>query len=128
MLQKLWPELACGGLPESVAVWEATRFGCDPSLAPAVRRRVVNEILCATQEFGVQRRLKGFVVVMPVRLLKFVIARAGYSVKLLGGQRMLGNLPAAAAWLEVSPEVLFRVRRRCAIQGSVLPRDLSAAA
>ncbi len=128
MLQRLWPEMARGSLPASAAVWEATRFGCDPSLDPRTRRRVVNEILCATQEFGVQHGLKGFLVVMPVRLLKFVVARAGYDVRLLGGERMLGKLPAVAAWLDVSPEILCRVRQRCAIPDPVLPADLSAAA
>ena len=128
MLQQLWPEMAREGLPESAAVWEATRFGCDPSLDPRTRRRVVNEILCATQEFGLQQRLKGLVVVMPVRLLKFVVAKAGYSVELLGGERLLGNLPAAAAYLEVSPEVLLRVRQRCAIPGPLLRAELPLAA
>ncbi len=128
MLKKLWPGMVRGELPESDAVWEATRFGCDPTLDPRARRRVVNEILCATLEFGIQHRLEGFLVVMPVRLLRSVIARAGYCVRVLGGERMLGNLPAAAAYLEVSPEVLGKVRRCCAMPGPVLPASLSVAA
>lgn len=128
MLQRLWPDMVRETLPKSDAVWEATRFGCDRTLDPRTRRRVVNEILCAALEFGVQRRVKGFLVVMPVGLLRSVIARAGYRVRLLGGERMLGHLPAAAAYLEVSPEVLLRVRRRCSLPGPLLPAELSVAA
>ena len=61
-------------------------------------------------------------------MLKFVVAKAGYSVELLGGERLLGNLPAAAAYLEVSPEVLLRVRQRCAIPGPLLRAELPLAA
>lgn len=128
MLQQLWPEMVQEGLPESAVVWEASRFGCDRSLEPQMRRRVVNEILCATQEFGVQRNLEGFLVVMPLRLLTTVVAKAGYAVRLLGGERMLGNLPATAAYLEVSPEILATVRQRCSLPGPLLPADLSAVA
>jgi acyl homoserine lactone synthase len=52
MLKKLWPDLVEGELPDSAAVWEATRFGCDHTLDASTRRRAVAELLCAMQEFG----------------------------------------------------------------------------
>lgn len=128
MLKKLWPDLVPGGLPESDSIWEATRFGCDQCLDATTRRRVVAEILCAMQEFGIMHGIKGYLAVMATRLLKCVVVKAGCDVTLLGPERVLGRLPAAAAYLTISPEVLSELRRRAAIAGSVLQADLSIAA
>ncbi|MEM8815285.1 MAG: acyl-homoserine-lactone synthase [Pseudomonadota bacterium] len=128
MLKTLWPDLVHDELPESAAVWEATRFGCDRSLDAATRRRVVAEIVCATQEFGLQRGISRYLTVMPLRLLRCVIEKAGCEVEVLGPERMLGNLPAVAASLAIRPDILAEIRRRGALPGPVLPADLSVAA
>lgn len=128
MLKKLWPDLMPGKLPESEAVWEATRFGCDRSLSNATRRRVVAEILCAMQEYGLMHGIERYLVVMPVRLLKRVVVKAGCQVRVLGLERQLGRLPAAAAYLKITPEVLTELQRRASITGSVLHHNISIAA
>lgn len=126
MLQKLWPDLVPGKLPESESVWEATRFGCDRNLDAATRRRAVAEILCAMQEFGIMRGINGYLAVMSSRLLKCVVVKAGCQVKVLGPERTFGHLPAAAAYLTISPEVLGELRRRADIAGTVLRADVSS--
>ena len=128
MLKKVWPELIVGKPPESDSVWEATRFGCDQTLDAATRRRAVAEILCAMQEFGIRQGIHRYLAVMPLRLLKCVVVKAGCEVSLLGPERTPGNLPAAALYLTVSPEVLAELRRRASIASPVLSSDLSVAA
>lgn len=120
MLKKLWPDMISGEPPESDCVWEATRFGCDQTLDEPMRRRVVAEILCAMQEFGIQHGISRYLAVMPPRLLRCVVVKAGCKVNVLGPERMLGNFPAAAAYLAIAPEVLTEVRRRASIAGPVL--------
>lgn len=128
MVQKLWPDLVTGELPNSDSIWEATRFGCDRSLGAKARRRVVAEILCAMQEFGLAQGIEHYLAVMSVRLMKRVVVDAGCPVELLGPERRLGRLPAAAAYLPVAGDVLAEMRRRAAIAGSVFRTDVSIAA
>ena len=128
MLKKFWPDMMSGEPPESDSVWEATRFGCDQSLDATTRKRVVAEILCAMQEFGIQNGINRYLAVMPLRLLKRVVVNAGCKVTVLGPEQMLGNLPAAASYLTVAPEVLAEVRRRASIAGPVLRTEMSVAA
>lgn len=128
MVQKLWPDLVSGELPASDAVWEATRFGCDQSLPAAARRRAVAEMLCAMQEFGLARGIESYLAVMPLRLLKCVVVKAGCEVSIPGPPRMIGRFPTVAAYLAVSTAVLGELRRRAAIAGPVLRTDVSVAA
>jgi len=128
MIQTLWPDLLGEQPPMSGCVWEATRFCCDPSLDAATRRRIVAEIICATQEFGLARGIRRYLTVMPQRLLKYVLERAGCEVEVLGPERMLGKLPAVAASLAIRPDILAEIRRRGALVRPVLQSDLSVAA
>lgn len=128
MLKKLWPDMISGELPESDSVWEATRFGCDSTVDARTRRRIVAEILCAMQEFGLQNGIERYLAVMPLRLLKRVVVKAGCEVMVLGSERKLGKLPAAAACLPIAPAILAEIRRRASIPGPVLRTDVSVAA
>lgn len=128
MLKKLWPDLVFGDLPNSNFVWEATRFGCEYSLGPSTRRKAVAEMLCAMQEFGLMREIKLYLAVMPVRLLKSVVVKAGCRVSILGPPRLIGRFPTIAAYLTVSGDVLAELRRRAAIGGPVLRTCHSIAA
>jgi N-acyl-L-homoserine lactone synthetase len=128
MLRKLWPDMVSDELPESDSIWEATRFGCDQSLSPPVRRRAVAEILCAMQEFGIMHGIERYLAVMPLRLLQCVVVKAGCQVQVLGPARLIGRFPTVAAYLTVSSDVLAELRRRAALRGAVLPNEVSIAA
>lgn len=128
MVKSLWPELVAGDLPESDAVWEVTRFGCDHSLDSGTRRRAVAEILCAMQEFGLARGIEGYLVVTSKRLLKCVVVNAGCEVTVLGPERRLGRLPALAGYIHVSRKTLNELRQRAGLAGPILRSDVSAAA
>lgn len=127
MVKKLWPELIPGTLPESDAVWEVTRFGCDHNLDSKTRRRAVAELLCAMQEFGLMQGIEGYLVVTSKRLLKCVVVNAGCDVTVLGPERPLG-LTAVAGYIHVAPETLKVLRQRAGIAGPVLRSDISMAA
>lgn len=128
MVQKLWPELVKRTLPESDTVWEATRFGCDQSLLPGERRRAVAEMLCAMQEYGLARGIELYLAVMPLRLLKCVVVKAGCQVTLLGPPQVIGRFPTVAAYLTVSTAVLVEIKRRAGIGRPVLSDGIAAAA
>jgi acyl homoserine lactone synthase len=128
MLQELWPDMIACEPPCSGLVWEATRFGCDRDLDAPIRRRAVAEMLCGMQEFGLRRGIEKFLAVMQLRLLKRVVVDAGCEVTVLGPERTIGRLQAAASYLRVSRNVLTEIRKRASIEGSVLRTGLPVAA
>lgn len=120
MVRTLWPDLVAGKLPDSLSIWEATRFGCDREMEPKLRRRVVGEMICACQEFGVAQGIQRYLSVMPLFIFRNVIAAAGCPVEFLGPVRKLGRHPTAAAYIDVSREVLASVRQWAGITEPVL--------
>ena len=120
MVKEVWPDLVDDLLPESTSIWEATRFGCDRDLPPALRRQVVAEMICACQEFGISRNIRSYLSVMPVRIFRQVIIAAGCPVEFLGPIRKLASHRTAAAYVSVSAEVLAAVRRRLNVTAPVL--------
>ncbi|MCG8597663.1 MAG: hypothetical protein MI785_25300 [Kiloniellales bacterium] len=120
MVKEVWPDLVDDLLPESASIWEATRFGCDRDLEPALRRRVIAEMICACQEFGVSHDIRRYLSVMPVRIFRQVIIAAGCPVEFLGPIRKLASHRTAAAYVSVSADVLATVRRRLDVGAPVL--------
>jgi len=116
MMQTLWPDLVEGELPCTPLVWEATRFGCDPDLDPAVRGQIVHALICACLEFGLMNGIKKLLGVMPLGIFRNVIQASGCSIALLGPSRRIGRHTVAAAEIEVSAAVLATVRRRLALR------------
>jgi N-acyl-L-homoserine lactone synthetase len=120
MVQTLWPELIDGQLPRSPTIWEATRFGCDRDLDASTRRRVVAELICGCQEFGIANGICKYIGVMPLAIFRHVIGAAGCLVTQLGPNVIMQQHQTAAAYIDVSPKTLATVQSRCAIHGPVL--------
>jgi N-acyl-L-homoserine lactone synthetase len=121
MLQELWPEaVETQPLPNSAHVFEGTRFGVDRGLEPAMRDRVISELLCGCLEYGLRNSLNYYVVLMPVVVLKGTFMRAGCAVEFLGEHRWIGEEYCAAARCEVDASILNRVRAKKRIEGPVL--------
>jgi N-acyl-L-homoserine lactone synthetase len=57
--------------------------------------------------------------VMPLGIFRNVIQSSGCSITLLGPAKQIGRHRVAAAYIEVSAEVLARIRRKLAL-GEVL--------
>jgi N-acyl-L-homoserine lactone synthetase len=119
MVQMLWPDLVEGELPCAPFVWEATRFGCDQYLDPALRRQIVHALICGCLEFGLMSGITKLLCVMPLGIFRNVIQSSGCSITLLGPAKQIGRHRVAAAYIEVSAEVLARIRRKLAL-GEVL--------
>ena len=120
MLQALWPELIDGPLPQTLTIWQATRFGCDRDLDAQTRRRVVAELICGCQEFGIANCISKYIGVMPLPIFRHVIAAAGCCVTQLGPSHRMQRNHIAAAYIDVSPKTLATVQSRSGINGAVL--------
>lgn len=120
MVKSLWPDLLQRELPETETIWEATRFGCDQSLDPATRRRVVTELICGCLEFGLTNGIHQYLSVMPVAVLTHIIANAGCKIAIQAPRFRMGRHDVAAAYLDVSPAILAEVRARAGIRHPVL--------
>jgi acyl homoserine lactone synthase len=114
MVQTLWPDLVDGELPCTSLIWEASRFGCDPGLDPALRRQIVHALICACLEFGLMNGIGKLLGVMPLGIFRKVIQSSGCSMTLLGSPKQMGRHTVAAAYIDVSAAVLATVRRRLA--------------
>src|SRR5262245_29303780 len=128
MIQALWPHLVAGPLPRTSCVWEASRFGCDRDLDAPMRRRVVAELICGCQEFGIANGISKYLGVMPLAIFRHVIAAAGCSVTRLGPSVRMQQHQVAAAAIEVSSATLATVKSRCRVDGPVLYPRLSLVA
>lgn len=121
MIKELWPHLvAARDLPAAPDVWEATRFGVDQDLDPAMRRRVVSELICGCLEFGLLNGIKEYLGVMPVQIFRQVLQASGCEVKLIGPPARIGPLRIAAAAIPIRHDILDKVRRTRGITGPVL--------
>jgi N-acyl-L-homoserine lactone synthetase len=120
MVKSLWPELLHQRLPETAAIWEATRFGCDRSLDPATRRRAVAELICGCLEFGLANGIHQYLSVMPVAVFDHILAAAGCKVEIQTPRFRMGRHDIAAAYMDVSPAILGEVRARAGIRHPVL--------
>lgn len=121
MIKDHWPDMVSRGpLPETHDVWEATRFGIDRSLEPAVRKRVVAEMVCAYLEFGLRMGFKWVLGATPTLIWRAVFIRNGWDVDYLGEPRKLGVDNVVAGVMPVTPEYLARVRAKTGIRYPVL--------
>ena len=122
MLKELWPDLLCGEVPESPLVWEATRFGVDEDLEPAMKRRVSAAIIAGCLEFGLSMGIERYLVLSPHMILRRTIAGVGCAVRRLGESRTLTTYPVSAAEIQVSAEALAIARAKAGLHGSILRR------
>lgn len=120
MIKELWPELIYGQeLPSRPDVWEVTRLGVDRSLAPALRRRVFGEMMCACGEFGRRTGISEYYLVTHPRVIR-TIAENGCTVRLLGGTRAIGHCVVNAAAVVVTDQAIATLRKTYSLPPAVL--------
>lgn len=122
MIKDLWPELIENRpLPDSLSVWEATRFCIDRSVSPELRSRIKHELVLAFIEFGLRNDIKEMVGIMPPKLWQNVFVKSGWDITYLGKEKDLGKDGIIVAGLmPISLAVLEKVRATTGISQPVL--------
>ncbi|WP_330647120.1 acyl-homoserine-lactone synthase [Thioclava sp. FTW29] len=93
MIETLWPEWPGPACPKSPKIWEATRFGCSAELNAAQRKDAISSLFRTIYEFGQNRDLDHFLMVMPQFIFERLIRRAGYDVDYIGDARKFDGVP-----------------------------------
>jgi acyl homoserine lactone synthase len=124
MLRDTFPVLLSGhSAPSDSLIWESSRFALDVATdAPKGKHaiaRATYELFAAMIEFGLSRRLTDIVTVTDARMER-ILRRVGWPLRRLGNPCNLGNTLAVAGCLEISTEVLNRIRGAGGFTGPVL--------
>jgi N-acyl-L-homoserine lactone synthetase len=112
MLSDIFPFLASRELPSSHRVHEASRLVLDRSLlSKDARRPIVNELIVAYMERGLQRNIDAYVGFMLPRIWDSTFLRAGWDVEWLGPEIALSGTTdiVRAAWMPVSQRMHDKV-------------------
>lgn len=124
MLSDTFPVLLAGqSAPSRYSIWESSRFALDiatdaPKGDHAIARATY-ELFAGMIEFGLSRRLTDIVTVTDARMER-ILRRAGWPLRRLGGPCNLGNTLAVAGYLEISAEILTKIRNSGGFAGPVL--------
>ncbi len=123
MLSDIFPFLAARELPSSHRVHEASRLVLDRSLlGKDARRPIVNELIVAYMERGLQRNIDAYVGFMLPRIWDSTFLRAGWDVEWLGPEIALPGTAdvVRAALMPVSERMNDKVRDATGIRKPVL--------
>lgn len=121
MLKELWPDIVEKiPLPQSLSVWEATRFCVDSSLPKEQRRQIKHELVCAFLEFGLKNDIRAMIGVMPPKLWQSCFVSAGWDIEFLGPEKQVDSDIIVAGLMPISLAALQKVRATTGIAHPVL--------
>jgi N-acyl-L-homoserine lactone synthetase len=123
MLSDVFPFLASDQLPSSHKIHEASRLVLDRSLlTKEARRPVVNELIVAYMERGMQRNIDAYVGFMLPRIWDSTFLRAGWDVEWLGREVGLPGTTdiVRAGLMPVNKRMNDKVREATGIRNPVL--------
>jgi N-acyl-L-homoserine lactone synthetase len=123
MLSDVFAFLSSEGLPSSHKIHEASRLVLDRSLlTKEARRPVVNELIVAYMERGMQRNIEAYVGFMLPRIWDSTFLRAGWDVEWLGPEIALPGTTdiVRAGLMPVNKRMNEKVREATGIRKPVL--------
>jgi len=122
MIKDIWPELVENrDLPNSLSVWEATRFCIDSSLPRDLRQQIKHELVLAFLEFGLKNDIREMIGIMPPKLWQSVFVKSGWDISYLGKEKDLGKDGIIIAGsMPISLAMLEKVRETTGIKNPVL--------
>jgi acyl-homoserine lactone synthase len=123
MLSDVFPFLSSRDLPRSHKVHEASRLVLDRSLlTKEARRPIVDELIVAYMERGLQRNIEGYVGFMLPRIWASTFLRAGWDVEWLGPEMALPGTTdiVRAAWMPVNARMEGKIRDATGFRNPVL--------
>jgi len=124
MLRDTFPQLLHGTpMPCDARIWETSRFAID-----APTRQVFGaggaavltyELFAGVVEFGLANNLTHIVTVTDARLER-ILRRSNWPLQRMGEAIQIGDTRAVAGLLDISSDVLTRLRSRGGLKGPVL--------
>jgi len=123
MLSDVFSFLCSKGLPSSHKVHEASRLVLDRTLlGKDARRPVVDELVVAYMERGMQRKIDGYVGFMLPRIWNSTFTRAGWDVEWLGPEMLLPGTTdiVRAAFMPVNKRMNDKIREATGVRKPVL--------
>jgi N-acyl-L-homoserine lactone synthetase len=124
MLRNSFPALlGPNPAPESPYIWESSRFSLDVEAAsqktPLGVSAATFELLAALLEFGLARGLTRIVSVTDLRMER-ILRRVEWPSRRIYEPQRIGNSLAVAGFVDVSAELLNRIRTLGGLRGPVL--------
>jgi N-acyl-L-homoserine lactone synthetase len=123
MIGEVFTFLLAAELPSSPKIFEASRLVLDRSvLSKEERKPVVDRLIVAYMERGLQRNIDAYVGFMLPKIWASTFLRAGWDVMFIGPEVKLPNSAdvVRAALMPVSEAMNAKVREATGIYGSVL--------
>lgn len=126
MLQEVFPDMVNRNLESSEKIWEGTRFAIDHDLPVDIRKKILNELVCAWLEFGILHNISEYWLLTQSFILK-TFQKMGCEIEALGNVKKINGEKVLAASSLVSPDILKQVRKTTGIDQNVLitAEDLS---
>jgi N-acyl-L-homoserine lactone synthetase len=124
MLRDTFSELLHGTpMPCDLRIWETSRFAIDAPAASAVgaggAALLTYELFAGVVEFGLANNITHIVTVTDARLER-ILRRSNWPLHRMGDTIQIGDTRAVAGLLDISSDVLARLRSRGGLKGPVL--------
>lgn len=124
MLRDTFPILLHGGpMPCDPSIWETSRFAFDQRYLTSVRAGGVAtetyELLVGLLEFGLANSIREIITVTDARMER-ILRRANWPLRRLGEPVQIGDTRALAGSVEISEDILRRLRSRAGFAGPLL--------
>jgi len=124
MLQDVFPALLAGDpMPSDPAVWETSRFALDiPETCPKGAGGIAvytYELFAGIVEFSLSRGIREIITVTDAGVER-ILRRANWPLRRIGQSLRIGDTLAVAGTVDISIDVLNRLRSRGGLQGPML--------
>lgn len=122
MIKDHWPQAVEKiALPQSLSVWEATRFCIDSTLPKEQRQRIKHELVLGFMEFGLKNDVKEMIGTMHPKVWKSCFVDSGWDIEFLGLETTVGGGEVIITGLmPISLAMLQKVRKTTGIAQPVL--------
>lgn len=124
MLRDTFPVLLAGAdMPSDPAIWETSRFALDiPETSPKGAGGIAvctYELFAGVVEFGLAYNIREVITVTDARLER-ILRRANWPLRRIGQSVRIGDTLAVAGLVDISVDVLNRLRSRGGLRGPML--------
>lgn len=124
MLRDTFPILLAGAdMPVDPAIWETSRFALDvPEISPKGAGGIAvytYELLAGIVEFALANNIREIITVTDARLER-ILRRANWPLRRIGQSVRIGDTLALAGLVDISVDVLNRLRSRGGLRGPML--------